>query len=251
MVASWISEKNTYNSKDLETAVMFGSLWDSYQLPHKSEAFHAPLCLLLRDSTVYHIAEFPSIFFILEILQKLFDRQYTVIFKTFPKTENEIEMHDDSHVTSFMVKKSEEPNQRQSYIVNEPNHRQSYIVNEPNHRKSTPTEKEIEAEPIYCKIQPKDKRKSGTDRSNSTTPTKSEVLSPLKDTSADTDTHYVALYPFVARVDTELTINKGDIILCKECTDKKGWMRGINDSTKYEGWVPATYVQKVEKVEAS
>lgn len=61
----------------------------------------------------------------------------------------------------------------------------------------------------------------------------------------DEDTQYVALYPFVAHVDTELTIYKGDIILCKECGDKNGWMRGINDSTKLEGWVPATYVKKV------
>ncbi|XP_060596196.1 uncharacterized protein LOC132750268 isoform X2 [Ruditapes philippinarum] len=165
------------------------------------------------------------------------------------KTENEVEMHDDSYVSSFMVKRSEEPNQRQSCLLNELNQRKSYLVNEPNHRKSAPTEEEIQAEPIYCKIQPKDKRKSGVDRSNSTTPTKSDIISSIKDTSLDEDTHYVALYPFVARVDTELTINKGDIILCKECGDQNGWMRGINDSTKLEGWVPATYVKKVGKVE--
>jgi hypothetical protein len=82
----------------------------------------------------------------------------TCLFFTFSdnfKTENEVEMHDDSYVSSFMVKRSEEPNQRQSCLLNELNHRKSYLVNEPNHRKSAPTEEEIQAEPIYCKIQPK------------------------------------------------------------------------------------------------
>lgn len=65
---------------------------------------------------------------------------------------------------------------------------------------------------------------------------------------SDTDNQYEALYPFVARVETELSINKGDLILCKECLDKKGWMRGVNDRTKQEGWVPATYVKKVRYV---
>lgn len=49
-------------------------------------------------------------------------------------TENEVEMHDDSvNVSSFMLKKGTDVSPRNSF----------------------PTEEEIQAEPIYCKIQPK------------------------------------------------------------------------------------------------
>ncbi|KAL4230549.1 Rho guanine nucleotide exchange factor 6 [Mactra antiquata] len=149
------------------------------------------------------------------------------------KTENEVQMHDDSHISSFMVKNSLEQ-------------RQSYILNEPNHRKSTPTEEEIEAEPIYCKIQPKDKRKSGCDRSSSTTPTKSQVEVNKDTTYKDLTIPYIALYPFVARVHGELTVNKNDVILCRESDGKNGWTKARNENTGDEGYVPSTYIKKIE-----
>ncbi|XP_052796758.1 uncharacterized protein LOC128229111 isoform X2 [Mya arenaria] len=128
-----------------------------------------------------------------------------------------------------------------------------------NLRVSTLSEQEIEAEPIYCKIQHKDKQSvcsQGSNRSSSVTPTKPEAnhpgyAAPLQQKHGNSAEHssphgipYVAKFPFEARNLGELTINKGDLIHCRE-EGKHGWIRGTNNNTNKEGWCPASYVEKV------
>ena len=54
------------------------------------------------------------------------------VFVDYLEEENEVEPHNDLNISSFLVKKTDDPN-----------------------RHSYPTEEDIQSEPIYCKIQSK------------------------------------------------------------------------------------------------
>ena len=58
------------------------------------------------------------------------------------------------------------------------------------------------------------------------------------------------MYSYEANGPGELTVQKGDLIHCKE-QDRNGWVKGTNDNTKEEGWCPASYRQKVMSTRVS
>lgn len=72
-----------------------------------------------------------------------------------------------------------------------------------------------------------------------------ETLCVWLSSLVDTGCQYTALYSYEAHGPGELTVNQGDFVWCKE-KDRNGWMKGTNDSTKKEGWCPASYLQKVK-----
>ncbi|XP_052258907.1 uncharacterized protein LOC127863423 isoform X2 [Dreissena polymorpha] len=148
------------------------------------------------------------------------------------KTEDEVESGKE-RVTSFLLKRDDTPSTPQRY---------SHL-----------TEEQIEAEPIYCKIQHKDKRSNSSGastRSNSVTPTHpygyNNPIYARSDTALNTvpSIVYTTKYAFEARNVGELTIAKGDVVHCKE-EGKHGWIRGTNIGSKKEGWCPASYLEKL------
>lgn len=142
------------------------------------------------------------------------------VLHDYLEEENEVAPHNELNISSFMVGKDG--------------------VN----RHSMPTEDEIKAEPIYCKIKPKNRRKSEPkldEKSPYKHPQVSRENTPIP---IDEGTKFVALYAYTAQLKGEIALEKGDIILGKE-KDRNGWMHGVKEATGQEGWFPAVYVDEI------